>query len=219
MTSRPMKRADLAHHQHRLAADAIRDAAEQRAGDELTDREDRHQQRRLERRGAEVLGVDRQQRDDQREREDVDEDDEKDRQQHWWTARRCWRPALISCRVQSLNRPARPIASAAVAAVRRAASATPAGHWRETTPRTLPRPDPAPAELVVAAASWRHATPVRSPAEDGRVELPPRGTDRTGMWDSAVPAETAPARYQHARQRAGSYDVRADSLCGITGRL
>ena len=67
--------------QQRLAPHVIAGAPEQRPGHELEERVGRHQQRGLQRRGVELLGVDRQQRDDERQPEDVHQHHEEDGQQ------------------------------------------------------------------------------------------------------------------------------------------
>jgi hypothetical protein len=75
----PDQRADLAAEQNRLPPYLVGEAPEQRPREQLEQREGRDEQRGLERRCREALGVDRKQRDDEREAADVDEYDEKDR--------------------------------------------------------------------------------------------------------------------------------------------
>ncbi len=75
------QRANLADEQHRLAAGAVGDAPEQRARHELAGGVHRDQQRGLERGGAETLGIGGQQREHERQPEDVDQDDQEDRKQ------------------------------------------------------------------------------------------------------------------------------------------
>jgi uncharacterized protein len=65
--------------EHRPAPVAVRQAAEDGAGDELAAGVGGEEERRLERRRAVVPGVDGEERDDERQPEDVHEDDEEDR--------------------------------------------------------------------------------------------------------------------------------------------
>ena len=69
-------RAGQAEDQHRPPAVAVRQLAERRRGGELADREHREQQTDHDRRGAEGFRVERQQRDDDPEADQVDEDGE-----------------------------------------------------------------------------------------------------------------------------------------------
>lgn len=73
--------ANLADQEHRLAPDPIRPVADQWSRDQLADRKRQDEQRRLQRCGLERLGVDRQERQDQRHADDVDQDNQEDRQQ------------------------------------------------------------------------------------------------------------------------------------------
>ena len=68
-----------AEHQHRPPPAPVGELAPQRRGGELGDGVDRHHQADLERRGTEVLGVDRQHRHDHQEADHVDEDGEHQR--------------------------------------------------------------------------------------------------------------------------------------------
>ncbi len=70
--------AELREGEHGLAADAVGEVAEEGARHELAEREGRHEEPHVGRRRAEALGVEGQERDDQREGEDVDDDDEED---------------------------------------------------------------------------------------------------------------------------------------------
>ena len=65
--------AEQAEDQDRPAAPAVRQIAEQRRGEELAERERREQQADDDRRGAERLRVERQQRDDDPEADEVHE--------------------------------------------------------------------------------------------------------------------------------------------------
>ncbi len=67
--------------QERLAARAVAHPPEQWPGDELADRVHRDEQRRLLRGGAELLGIERQERQDDRQAEDIDQDDEENGEQ------------------------------------------------------------------------------------------------------------------------------------------
>ena len=67
---------DLADEEHRLPADAIRHVTDDGTRHELARREDRHEHRRLQRRRVESLRVNRQQRNDERHAEDIDQNDE-----------------------------------------------------------------------------------------------------------------------------------------------
>ncbi len=70
--------AGKAEYQHRSAAVAVRQIAEGGRRDQLTEREHRKQQTDSERRGAECLGVKRQERDDNPEPDQIDKDCKKD---------------------------------------------------------------------------------------------------------------------------------------------
>ena len=72
-----------AEDQDRAAAVPIRPVAEHRRGQQLADREHREQQADDERRRAKRLGIERQQRDDDPEADQVDEDGQKDDEE--WT--------------------------------------------------------------------------------------------------------------------------------------
>ena len=74
--------ADQAEDENRPAAPAVRELAEQRRGDELRQRERGEQQADDERGGAEGAGVERQQRNDDSEADQVDED-RKENYQQW----------------------------------------------------------------------------------------------------------------------------------------
>ena len=75
------ERADLAHDQERLAARAIRHAAQQRPGDQLAGGVDADQPADLESAGAQFLGVEGQQRDHDRQAQNVHGHDQEDREQ------------------------------------------------------------------------------------------------------------------------------------------
>ena len=72
-------RAGLADEQQRLAAVPIAELADDRRRDQRAHRVDRHDRRRDQLRRAEPLGVEREQRDHDREPEHIDEDDQEDR--------------------------------------------------------------------------------------------------------------------------------------------
>ena len=74
-------RSGEAEDQHRPPAVAIREIAEGRRRNELREREDREQQPDGERRCAERLRVERQERDDDAEADEVDENREEDNKQ------------------------------------------------------------------------------------------------------------------------------------------
>ena len=71
------ERADLADDQQRLAPHVVRHPAEDGAGDELAERVGRNQQADDRGRRAEVFRVERKQRQDDRQAEDVNQNDEK----------------------------------------------------------------------------------------------------------------------------------------------
>src|ERR1019366_2012646 len=120
----PDEGPDLADEEHRPPADGVGDPAEERARHELTGSVRRDEERGLERRGPEVLSVDAEERNDEREAEDVDEDDEKDREERLQGPATCtpvrWPWRLDSPVPRSWTGPSRPVGGTRFAALRRA---------------------------------------------------------------------------------------------------
>jgi hypothetical protein len=67
-----------ARHQYRPPADPVANPPPERSGNHRHQREDRKQERHLLRRGAKALGIERQQRDDQPEADEIDKHNEEE---------------------------------------------------------------------------------------------------------------------------------------------